>query len=636
MMKKIFALATLILTFNKGYSQKAEEILAKFPGEEMAVLNSSQHYHISLKNGQPAVESNDVQQLIYLTANAPAYLSRYGFAQSSFHQITSFNAYTKTADGKKIKVTNFKTSDNRSSSVFYDDVKETNFDFPGLGLGAVGTLEMETVHKDPKLLSPFYFTRRIPVVYSELKISFPKSISIKYIIKGLDKEKVQFTEETRRGETTYSFKVQNLEAEKSYGDAPDNAYYATHVIFYIESYEGESGEKLPYLGTTDDLNRLNYSHVKEINKTVTPEIKSIVDSLTKGISNQEQKARAIYRWVQEHIKYVAFENGMEGFIPREAALVCNRRFGDCKDMSSILTVMLNYAQVPAYYTWIGTRSIPYDYTDVALPIVDNHMICTIKLNDKYIFLDGTDPSCIFGIPSEHIQGKQAFIGIDEKNYKIERVPVVPKTINTVADTTHLSFTEQGLKGKVSMDLTGYYSIDMHSTLNYVTEKDREDFFKKLFNRGSNKFKLEKYDYPDLSSREKVHFNGEFLLQDYAKKISSDIFLNLNLFKFYEHQEIDYPKRKTPIEFSYLSTRKYVTILDIPDGYKVSYLPKSKTYKNDVWGFSIQYEQKNNQVIMTQIFENDHMMLQPDKFQAWNKVLEELFPLYKETINLSKK
>jgi len=40
--------------------------------------------------------------------------------------------------------------------------------------------------------------------------------------------------------------------------------------------------------------------------------------------------------------------------------------------------------------------------------------------------------------------------------------------------------------------------------------------------------------------------------------------------------------------------------------------------------------------MTQSFENNHLLLQPDKFQAWNKVLENLFPLYKETISLSKK
>ena len=74
----------------------------------------------------------------------------------------------------------------------------------------------------------------------------------------------------------------------------------------------------------------------------------------------EAKARRIYKWVQQNIKYVAFEDGMEGFIPRDASLVCSRRYGDCKDMASILTKMLQYSGVEACFVWIGTRSLPYE------------------------------------------------------------------------------------------------------------------------------------------------------------------------------------------------------------------------------------------------------------------------------------
>ena len=61
-------------------------------------------------------------------------------------------------------------------------------------------------------------------------------------------------------------------------------------------------------------------------------------------------------------KYVAFEDGMGGFVPREAGLVCSRRFGDCKDMASILTAMNRAAGIPAYFTWLGTRDLPYTFS----------------------------------------------------------------------------------------------------------------------------------------------------------------------------------------------------------------------------------------------------------------------------------
>ncbi|MEI9947185.1 MAG: hypothetical protein WDN26_23590 [Chitinophagaceae bacterium] len=73
---------------------------------------------------------------------------------------------------------------------------------------------------------------------------------------------------------------------------------------------------------------------------------------------------------------------------------------------------------------------------------------------------------------------------------------------------------------------------------------------------------------------------------------------------YDHGEIDYPKRNTPIEYDFKNIRKHVTVLNIPEGYKVSYLPAGKSFHNDVWGFDISYEQKKNQIIMTQSYEND--------------------------------
>ncbi|WP_295673321.1 hypothetical protein [uncultured Mucilaginibacter sp.] len=82
-------------------------------------------------------------------------------------------------------------------------------------------------------------------------------------------------------------------------------------------------------------------------------------------------------------------------------------------------------------------------------------------------------------------------------------------------------------------------------------------------------------------------------------------------------------------------RKYVTMLKVPDGYVVSYLPQGKSYHNAVWGFDLKYEQKGNWVILKQEFDNDDLTLNSDEFEAWNKVLQNLFPLYKETLSLTK-
>jgi len=625
----------LALPFCRVKAQDLDSIRKEFPNEKAVMLNHVYEYNISLKDNQPYVESDETQQIEYVLGTANTYSGQYGFSHSDFQQLITYDAFTRTPDDKKLKVSEFKTSIDKESFVFYDDVKQTTFNFPAVEPGAVGNLHVSWVNKEPHLLSPFYFAANIPAINSELKVTVSKDISIKYRLMGLDTSKITVNKEKKHGNLIYTFQYKNCPPDKSYGDAPGFAWYSPHVIFYIENYKDDKGNTVPFLSNADDLYRLSYGYIKSINTQISPELKHIVDSLTAKSTSLESKARSIYSWVQGNIKYVAFEDGMGGFVPRDAGLVCSRRFGDCKDMASILTEMLNYAGVQAYFTWIGTRDMPYKFTETPLPMVSNHMICTILLNGKYIFLDGTDPTCVFGMPSSMIQDKEAMISINEKDYKILKVPVIEKERNTVTDTTWLEITPAGLKGKIKKTLTGYYASDIYGKLMYWDKKNMLEDVKDEFARGTNKFQLDTFYIDKKQPNNEIVLSGEFTLPDYAKSIGNDYYMNLNLFRFFEGERIDYPERKVPVEYNFVSKRKYVTMLKIPAGYKLTYLPPSKAYHNTVFGFDLQYEQKGDWVSLTQQFDNDHLMLTSDQFEAWNKVLQNLFPLYKETLSLSK-
>jgi hypothetical protein len=640
-MKNKHSLKLLIYCFQFGFlsfksqGQSFEEIKSKYGLEHAVFLNNSLQYNISIKEGQPYVESKESEQIQYLTTEASKYMSSYGFFHSDFQQVVSYEAFTRTANDKKLKVSEFKTRSSKEDFVFYDDSKETTFDFPSAEEGAVGNLEVSWVNKNPYLLSPFYFERGLPVLNSELKITFPKDMSIKYRLLGMDTLNVTLKVETSHKEKTYIFSYKNCPSIRRYGDAPGSSWYATHLIFYIEGFKDEKGNYVQYLSNLDDLYKLSYSYLKTINSTIGANVKYIVDSLNSHVTSAEEKARNIYSWVQQNIKYVAFEQGMEGFVPRDAGVVCSRRFGDCKDMSSILTQMMSYAGIPAYFTWIGTRDLSYKFSEFPLPLVSNHMICTIKLNDKYIFLDGTDPNCIFGFPSSAIQDKEAMIAVSEKEYKILRVPTIDKSENSELDSTWIELTPAGIKGTIKQTLTGYFSSDVRSKLTYVTKNDLKQEMKGSFKRGSNKFQLDDFEIKTPPNPDTTLFKAHFTLPDYAKKLGDEWYLNLNLFKFYVDEEIDYPKRKMPIAYNFKYISKFVTLLKIPEGYQVESVPESKSFHNNVWGFDLKYELKGNWLILTQQFDNDHLQITNDQFEAWNKVLENLYPLYKETISLSK-
>ena len=637
--KPLFLTITLLsclVIFSKNLrAQDLDSIRKQYPGEKAVLLKRTLEYNIDLKNGGPYVESNEVQQMEYLLGSATAYMGQFGFSHSDFQQLVSYDAYTLTPEDKKLKVSEFKTSTDKESFVFYDDVKQTTFNFPSVEPGAIGNLQVSWHNTDPHLLSPFYFANNIPVLNSELKITISKDISLKYVLAGIDTANITVNVESKHKYNIYTFNYKNCPADKSYADAPGFAWYSPHVIFYIEKYKDEKGNVIPYLSNADDLYRLNYSYLKKMNPITNGELKHVVDSLTTKLTSPESRARAIYSWVQQNIKYVAFEDGMGGFVPRDAGLVCSRRFGDCKDMASILTEMMHDAGVTAYYTWIGTRDLPYTFSRLPLPLVSNHMICTILLNGKYLFLDGTDPTCVFGMPSSATQDKEAMIAIDDKNYKILKVPAIEKERNVLVDSTWLTLGPDGIKGKIKRTLTGYQAMDMFGKLMYWDKKNIDKDVKNEFTRGSNKFQLDTFHFDRKPVADEISVFADFSLPDYAKKIGNDYYLNMNLFKFFFSEQIDYPKRKMPVEFSYKYEKKYVTSLKIPDGYKLSYLPQGKSYHNKVWGFDLQYQQKGNLIILTQEFDNEYLLLTNDDFQQWNKVLENLLPLYKETLSLTK-
>lgn len=623
-------------------SQTAEEISQKYPGENAVMLSSTRDIRIFLKDNLPVVETKEAKEILALTDKANGIYNKYKIFYGSFEEISDLEAYTKVPDGnrfKKIKVTDIKTQSSTSNSVFYDDTKEMVFDFPSLVKGAVASVSHTELLKEAHLMIPFYFVSYLPVIHSRCMVTFPEGMEVKYIIKNDENKSVQVNESKHGRQTVYEFTADFQKPKDDFRDGPPRSHFEPHVIFYIASYMNDEGKKVGFLANVDDLYKWNYNFLKDINTSPSPVIKHLADSLTKGIASEKGKAKSIYNWVQEHIKYVAFENGLEGFVPRQAAAVCTKRYGDCKDMASLLTALLKEAGLKAYFTWIGTRDIPYQYNEVPLPITDNHMISTVQIGDDWIFLDGTDPNCIFGIPSKGIQGKQAMVSIGEANYKLITVPVMAAEKNMIVDSTFITLSDKGIKGSSSVYYNGYFGIDAYNRLLYRDAIETKDFVKALISKGSNKFILDDYSVNNVSSTEKViNFKSQFQVPDYGKKIADEFYINLNLDpgKYNLTSIIDTAKRKIAVDNDFRFQSKNYTILEVPKDFEISYLPESYHYKNELFSFNLNYTVQGNKIIASQDFKSDCMMLHPKDFSKWNDTVNEVVKQYKKQLVLKKK
>jgi hypothetical protein len=188
-----------------------------------------------------------------------------------------------------------------------------------------------------------------------------------------------------------------------------------------------------------------------------------------------------------------------------------------------------------------------------------------------------------------------------------------------------------------MVMHGYYAMNFIGRLTYMNSKERDEYMKQWLSRGSNKFNYTSYRITDSSAKgDQIGVTAEFEIQDYGKNLGDDRFVNLNLQKPYEHEEIDFPKRKIPVSYKFCYNMEMVTILDIPEGYKTDYLPKAESFRNEAWGYQMSYEEKGNKILFKQQFEHPGIRINPEQFEAWNKVLEKLLPQYKESVSITKK
>lgn len=628
-----------VLTLNSLAQESSEFNLYKnlYPNSNSVRLNQKTTVTISLNANDLNITQEFLEEDLYLDESAN-YNSKKALYFSSFFELEKVEASSFSfVDGKykEIEVTDFKEKDEFNQS-FYDDSKSLNFIFPNLKKGSKSILKYKENVKNPRFLSPFYFGDLYPIVNNKVTIITDKNIDIIFKEFNTENLDISFKKEEKKNTITYSWEVKNIDEYKYEENAPTFKKVLPHIVPIITSYKSNN-TNTNLANKVSDLYQWYYSLVKDINKEPADEnLVKLVKELTADKPTELEKVKSIYYWAQQNIKYIAFEYALGGFIPREANDVFQKKYGDCKDNSSILYKMLDIAGIKGDLTWIGTRSIPYNYSEVPTPIVDNHMILSYTNNEDTYFLDATGRYISIDYPTSFIQGKEALISKDGSNYIIKKVPIVPAIKNAVIDTTHVSLMDENLVGKSKVEISGYNKV---TCFNYLENENTTDKIKAFYNarlqKGNNKFLIDSFTETNKFSYEKnliVDYN--FNISNYAKKLGDEIYINLNLVKdlsTYKTKE----DRKNEVEFEYTGYFNYTTILTIPTGYIVEYLPENITLSNDYISSNITYQVKGNTLIYNHVYSLNTLSLNLGQQAEVNSLIKNIEKAFKEVVILKK-
>ena len=202
-----------------------------------------------------------------------------------------------------------------------------------------------------------------------------------------------------------------------------------------------------------------------------------IDSLAGDTRSIDSVIDSLIIFIRKKVKYLDMEVGYGSFIPDNPNDVLNERQGDCKGMANLLCLALRSKGIEAYLAL--TSSLGHQ-CDMNFPSFasGNHMICSVKRNDQWIFLDPTDKEGIAGKVSPGIQGRTAFI-VGYQGGIFVPIPLEKPEVNAERFSFELQLVNNFLQGNCIYSCTGGSMEDINRALSTAGFSGKEYYAKEI-------------------------------------------------------------------------------------------------------------------------------------------------------------
>lgn len=638
MIGKLHFIFTVSLLFNAAlYCQNssittsialATELKAKYKDAEAVCLNSIRDLRFEYNNGK-----KDYCAILHCS-------EEYIFLRKDFKfMIPVFYDEFSSVEVAKSPPTCYVSDEfSHSKEVFHDDTRMKLFRMNYMSFGQKIKIEYEKIFYDLHYLTPLYLSgNKFPVIEQTLKVNVQNNAFIDLIEKNFKDFKIEknISANPKKGIKTYTFSLKDAETYNKDKNNPGLSQIYPHILFQVRKMEFQKYKPVKYFENTNDLYQWYNTLVKQAYsaKDITV-LTPVVNGITAGKQDIE-KIKAIYYWVQDKIRYIAFENGISGFKPDSACLVFSKKYGDCKGMANLLVQMLKIAGFDAHHAWIGTKEIAYDYSTPTLQ-VNNHMICVVFFGDKEYYLDATEKCSAFGDVAERIQGRDILIEKGDE-FLLKKTPVVNYEMNAITKKTNIgiNLNDNKVEGSSALIFSGEAKADVLYVLNYTKQSDVKANIAYYLTRDNPNFKINDVKNTPLQNFEQnFELSFSFSVGNRVHNIENEYYVNFDFFEEFLGSSID-TARKFDYILPYKEKISHETEITIPDKFTVSYMPENLNIENEDFNININFKKTGNKVMYLKTISFPNARISTKNFGEWNKSMKLLRDLYNNQLVIKK-
>ncbi len=356
------------------------------------------------------------------------------------------DAYTQKTDGQKIPVDRgaimTQHAAAQSMSPVYTDVEQKIIIFPNVEAGDT-MVYTEKRHSRAPIIPRQFMTANYPNLIleaddSQFTLSVPSSMNL-----HVDSKDMHQTKSVSGDRTIYGWRFSNMASQAG----------PTSPVLHPDE---RPHFRAASLASYDDFAHA-YAPLVLDKIVATDAIKKQADTITTGISDPREQARALYEWVSQHVRYVAIELGAGGFVPHDPDWTLTNAYGDSMDQAVLFASLLKAKNIPAQPVLISTAA---RYQFAAVPAMSdfNHMI--VWLPSFNLYADTTVGTAAFGTLPLVDSGKPVVHAVTQ-GPAMHLTPVIaPGSLTSTYKINAVVQSDRRIKIDMTISATGGWAADL--------------------------------------------------------------------------------------------------------------------------------------------------------------------------------
>jgi hypothetical protein len=515
-----------------------------------------------------------------------------------------------------------------SDYAMYDDAKMETFSMPGIEDGAIIDYSYTVVDFKPLMPNQYsddwaFSDGGKPALLSRLTITAPASLKLNtefHNAPGLKTEVKTAADGKTKTYTWQMAKLADIDPEPMMPPMKDIVPWMQ--VSTVPSWQTVAGW---------------YWTLAKPQMQITPALHALVQKLTAGKTTDDAKAKALFYWVEQNVRYVAVEFGESAFRPHSAAQVYQNRYGDCKDMATLLVTMLHDAGIKdAQDVLIGAGNTDTVSTEIASTGAFNHCIVHAMISGKPYWFDCTAEICGFGSIPGADRGANVLVVHDGGKGEFETVP--KSTPDSNIDMTHLAVTlhpDGSAACKSEMIASGDTEMAMRAAFRQVKPDMVQDVMRSIVSRESPNANLDGYKISDLQDRDTpFHISYSYDAPVWAQNTGNLMIITPSQVSGLG-ASFSQPTRKYPIYSNGSASTQSTMTITLPDGYSIDDKPENADISLPFGNFKRTVTVTGNTVEIDTEFDSTPCLVPPDQYQQVKAQAEKMREVAVEPLVLKK-